>query len=300
MSQDDIRMYEELLQLLKKRLDEHEIDLASYSELKDRYTEKLEKTKELFKFQKDAPSVKIAGEKTLTQDSLTVSGAATIAGGKILKDIRISGAGKISSSVECRSLRCSGAVKTLGNIIAHGEVKCSGSFRCDGNLKGDENATFNGSAKIAGDVVLNGNLTVSGSFKSSKNTQTVKGAVFAGSTTIGGNLLSENSIKIGGKARIEKNILCENILIEGRRTVFESWFFRKQKKLVNVMGNIIAQNEVDVQDVHVYKNIKGRIVKLGPNTQIDGTVYYVEDLFLSDSVKLVKEPKKISQDELKL
>ena len=62
----------------------------------------------------------------------------------------------------------------------------------------------------------------------------------------------------------------------------------------------MAQKNVDIQDVNVHKNIKGRTVKLGPNTQVQGTVYYVEDLFLSDSVKLSREPIQIKQEELKL
>jgi len=293
-------MHEELLRLLEERRKKAEIDKESYEELKERYKQKLERVKEELKFHKDAPIVKVAGERTITQETLTVSGAATIAGGKIMRDIRVSGAGKIASSVECNSLRCSGSLKALGDIIAHGEIKCSGSFRCEGNIQGEQNATFSGSAKINGEVVISGNLSVSGSYNSYKNTQAIKGASLTGSTTVGGNLLSENSIKIGGKARIDKNILCESILIEGRRTVFESWFFRKQKKLVRVHGSIIAQKDIDIQDVHVSKNIKGRTVKLGPNSYVEGTVYYVEDLFLSDSVKLVREPQKITQEELKL
>ncbi len=300
MSQDDIRMYKELLQLLEERREKEEIDQASFVELKERYTEKLEKAKEALKFHTNAPIVKVAGEKTLTQDTLTVSGSATIDGGKIMRDIRISGAGRITNPIECKSLKCSGAVKAFGNIIAHGEVKCSGSFKCDGNLYGDENATFSGSAKVTGEVVIQGNLTTSGAYRSGKNTQAVKGASLTGASTILGNLLSENSIKIGGKARIEKNILCESILIEGRRTVFESWFFRRQKKLVNVLGSIIAHKDVDIQDVNVRKNVKARTVKLGPNTLVEGKVFYVEDLFLSDSVKLQHEPEKITQDQLKL
>ena len=299
MSQDDIRMYEELLQLLEERRQKAEIDKTSFIELKERYSEKLKKAKEDLKYHKDAPAVTVAGEKTITQDTLTVSGAATIAGGKIMRDIRIAGAGKISGPIECKSLKCSGALKAY-NIKAHGEVKCSGSFRVEGDLHCDENVTFSGSAKATGEVIIQGHLTVSGSYKSGKNTQAEKGASLTGSTTIEGNLLSKNSIKTGGKARIAKNILCENILIEGRRTVFESWFFRKRKKLVNVMGSIVVQKDVDVQDVNVQKDIKGRTVKLGPNTYVNGTVYYVEDLFLSDSVKLNHEPKQIKQEELKL
>lgn len=300
MSQNDIRMYKELLELLEKRMNEGDIDKASYAELKERYTQKLKATRQEFEFRKDAPDIKVSGAKTFTQDSVSVSGAATISGGKIERDIRISGAGKISGDVECNSLRCSGAIKAYGNVLAHGEVKCSGSFRCDKDLNADENASFSGSAKIYGETVVQGHLTVTGSYRSDKNTQAIKGATLTGSTTIRANLLSENSIKIGGKARIEKNIICENVLIEGRRTVFESFFFRKAKKLVTVHGSIIAHNEVDIQDVRVNKNIKARTVKLGPNTLVEGTVYYVEDLFMADSVRLMKDPKKVSQDDIKL
>jgi len=300
MSQNDIRMYKELLDLLEKRMDEGDIDKASYSELKERYTQKLETARQEFEFRKDAPNIKVSGAKTFSKDSVTVSGAATISGGKIERDIRVSGSGKISGDVECNALRCSGAIKAYGNVLAHGEVKCSGSFKCDRDLIADENVSFSGSAKIYGKTIVNGYLTVTGSFKSEKNTVAVRGATLTGSTTIGADLFSENSIKIGGKARIEKNIICDSVLIEGRRTVFESFFFRKAKKLVTVNGSIIAQNEVDIQDVRVYKNIKARTVKLGPNTLVEGTVYYVEDLFMADSVKLMKEPKKISQEEIRL
>lgn len=300
MSQNDIRMYKELLDLLDKRKEEGEIDKASYEELKERYTEKLGLARQELEFRKDAPDIKVSGSKTFTQDSITVSGAARISGGKVERDIRISGSGKISGDVECKALRCSGSVKAYGNVLAHGEVKCSGSFKCEKDLHTDENASFSGSARVSGETVVQGHLSVTGSYRSEKNTQAIKGATLTGSSTIGANLLSENTIKIGGKARIEKNILCDSVLIEGRRTVFESWFFRKAKKIVTVYGSIIAQNEVDVQDVKVFKNIKGRVVKLGPNTLVEGRVFYVEDLFMADSVKLMKDPKKVSQEEIKL
>jgi cytoskeletal protein CcmA (bactofilin family) len=300
MSQNDIRMYKELLELLEKRMNEGDIDKASYVELKERYTQKLEQTRQEFEFRKDAPNIKVSGSKTFTQDSVTVSGAATISGGKIERDIRISGSGKISGDVECRALRCSGAVKAYGNVLAHGEVKSSGSFRCDKDLNVGENASFSGSAKIFGKTSVQGHLSVTGSFRGAKNTEAVRGATLTGSTVIEGDLFSENAIKIGGKARVLKNILCDSVLIEGRRTVFESFFFRRAKKLVTVEGSIIAHSEVDIQDVRVLKNIKARTVKLGPNTLVEGTVYYVEDLFLADSVRLNKEPKKISQEEIKL
>ena len=300
MSQNEIKMYRELLDLLEKRYDDGEIDKASYVELKERYNLKLEKTREDVELLKEAPEIRVSGSKTISKDAMTIAGSASIAGGKVMRDIRISGSGKINDDIECKAFKCSGSVKAFGNIITHGDIKCSGSFRCDKNIEGDGNAIFSGSSKIYGELVVKGKLSASGSYKSEKNTQADNGISLSGASSIYGNLLSQNTIKIAGKATIEKNILCENLIVEGRRTVFESWFFRKRKKLVRVMGSIVAQNEVDVQDISVEKDIKGRIVKLGPNTSIYGKVYYVEDLFLSEGVNLEKEPIKIGEEDLKL
>ncbi|MCG3215167.1 MAG: hypothetical protein KAS63_00470 [Candidatus Heimdallarchaeota archaeon] len=300
MTQNEIQMYKELLELLEKRYDNGEIDKESYKELKERYKEKLEGVREELRSLKDAPEIKVSGEKTLTKDSVTVSGSARISGGKVMRDIRISGSCRINGDVECKALKCSGAVKTYGNIIAHGEIKCSGSFKSEGYLHGDNNATFSGAAKIGGELVIQGKLSASGSYKVDGNTQAKQGVAISGTSQIYGSILSQNTVKIGGKSNVEKDIICENLIIEGRRTVFESWFFRKLKKLVHVYGNIVAQNEIDIQDVVVEKDIKGRSVKLGPNTLVLGTVYYVEDLFLSEGVKLENESVKIEQADLKL
>ena len=300
MSQNEIKMYRELLDLLEKRYDNGEIDKKSYVELKERYNSKLEHVREDIELLKEAPVIRVAGSKTISRDSVTIAGTATIAGGKIMRDLRISGSGKINGDVECNALKCSGSVKSIGNIIAHGDIRSSGSFKCEKNVEGDGNATFSGSSKVYGELVIKGKLSASGSYKTEKNTQADKGISLSGSSGVYGNLLSQNTIKIAGKATIEKNILCENLIVEGRRTVFESWFFRKRKKLVRVIGSIVAQNEIDIQDITVERNIKGRVVKLGPNTSVNGKVYYVEDLFLSEGVSLEKEPIKIGEEDLKL
>ena len=52
MSQNDIRMYKELLDLLDKRKEEGAIDKASYEELKERYTEKLSSARQELEFRK--------------------------------------------------------------------------------------------------------------------------------------------------------------------------------------------------------------------------------------------------------
>ena len=293
-------MYKELLELLEQRFDNGEIDKESYRELKERYTMKLEGAREEMELLRDAPQIKVSGAQTLTKDTVTVAGSAKLTGGKVMRNIRIAGSGNIDGDIECNDLKCSGSVKSQGNIVAHGEIKCSGSFKSESYVYGDKNATFSGSAKIGDELVIQGMLSASGSYKTEGNTQAKQGVSISGSSHIYGSILSQNTVKIGGKSNIEKDIVCENLIIEGRRTVFESWFFRKQKKLVHVYGSIVAQNEIDIQDIAVEKDIKGRVIKLGPNTMIYGTVYYVEDLFLSDGVKLEKEPVKIDIQDLKL
>jgi len=300
VSQNEIQMYKELLELLEQRFEKEEIDKESYRELKERYTKKLDEAREERKLLKDAPQIKVSGAQTLTKETVTIAGSAKLSGGKVMRNIRIAGSGNISGDIECNALKCAGSVKSQGSIIAHGEVKCSGSFKSEGFLHGDENASFNGSAKIGDELVIQGKLSASGSFKTEGNTQAKQGVSISGSSHIYGSILSQNTVTIGGKSSIEKDIVCENLIVEGRRTVFESWFFRKQKKLVRVYGNIIAQNEIDIQDIEVEKDVKGRVIKLGPNTMIFGTVYYVEDLFLSDGVKLEKEPVKIELQDLRL
>ncbi len=300
MSKNEIQMYKELLELLEQRFDNGEIDKESYRELKERYTMKLEGVREDLELLKDAPQIKVSGAQSLTKDTVTVAGSAKITGGKVMRNIRISGSGIIDGDIECNDLKCSGSVKSQGSIIAHGEIKCSGSFKSEGFVHGDKNASFSGSAKIGNELVIQGSLSASGSYKTEGNTQAKQGVSIKGSSHIYGSILSQDTIKIGGKSNIEKDIVCENLVVEGRRTVFESWFFRKQKKLVHVYGNVVAQNEIDVQDIAVERDVKGRVIKLGPNTMIYGTVYYVEDLFLSDGVKLENEPVKIDLQDLKL
>ena len=293
-------MYKELLELLEQRFDNGEIDKESYRELKERYTNKLEETREELELLKDAPQIKVSGSQTLTKDTVTVAGSAKLTGGKVMRNIRIAGSGNIAGDFECNDLRCAGSVKSQGKIIAHGEIKCSGSFKSEGFLHGDKNATFSGTTKIEDELVIQGKLSASGSYKTEGNTQAKQGVSISGASQIYGSILSQNTVTIGGNSTIEKDIICENLIVEGRRTVFESWFFRKQKKLVRVYGNIVAQNEIDIQDIEVERDVKGRSIKLGPNTLINGTVYYVEDLFLSEGVKLEKEPVKIDLQDLKL
>jgi len=299
MSENDIEMHIKLLELLEKRHKEGEIDDNSFNELKKRYEKKLKDAKANSEELMITSQIKVAGSQTLTPDSLSVSGSAKISGGKIMRDIRIAGSGKIEGDIECKSIKCSGAAKSTGSITAHGVVKTSGSFKCEDFLHTYEDAIFSGAAKVVGEVIVQGYLKTSGSFKCEDNVQAINGATLSGAATIEGNLVSQKTIDITGKATISGDVVGENIYFKSKRFVFEIKLFRR-RELSTVEGNIFAQNEVDIEDIYIEGDVKGKVVKLGLNTNIHGTVYYVEDLIMTDNVKLENEPVKITEEALKL
>ena len=299
MSMKEIKMYEELLKLLEKRFDDGEIDKQSYVELKRRYSKKLEDAKKSFKRDENIPSISVAGVKSIERDSVSVAGSAKIYGGTLLREIRVSGSGKIMGDIECMGIKASGSLKCLGNVISHADIKCAGAFKCDGSLYADANATFSGSTRIEGEVVIEGVLTTPRSFKCEKSIQARQGVHLSGSSKIEGNILSENIVEINGKANIEGHIVGKDIKIGIGASVFEVLLFRKKER-THVEGSIVAHNEIDIQDVYVEGDVKGRIVRLGPNTKIEGTVFYVDDLLFSEKVSMERKPQKITVEELRL
>ncbi|UJG40100.1 MAG: polymer-forming cytoskeletal protein [Candidatus Heimdallarchaeum aukensis] len=296
MSKNEIVLTKELLELLEKRYKSGEIDEESYKKLKERYEKRLEKA---LKDPSSKIDIKVSGSQMLTDKDLSIAGSSKISGGKILRDIRISGASKIDGDIECNSIKCAGAIKASGNITAHGFVKCSGSFKVDGFLHCDKGAKFSGSAKIGGNALLSGQLVGSGSILVEDNVQADEGVQLSGSIEVQGNILSKKDITLSGKAEILGNIVGENVYIKGRRGVMEIRLF-KRRELSTIEGTIFAKKTVEIEDTYVNKDVKAVTVKLGPNTTVEGTVYYVHELLLADDVKLENEPVQIRIEELKL
>ena len=142
VTKHEMQMYEELLELLEKRFDDGEIDKSNYVELKTRYKQKLEVSKQNQEIHKEASKIYTSGVKSVTEKSLTAAGSTRISGGEVRKDIRIAGSGKIDNDVECNNLKSAGSLKCFGNILAHGDVGCAGSFKCAGSLHVDKDAKF--------------------------------------------------------------------------------------------------------------------------------------------------------------
>jgi len=298
MSKQDIKMYEELLELLEKRHNNGEIDEENYIELKGRYQKKRDEAQKNHELLEKSPQIYSSGVKTISDDSLTVAGSARITGGEIAKDIRISGSGKITSDVVCNQLRASGSLKSSGNITARGDVKCSGSFKCSGYLHGDKDASFSGSAKVVGEVLLKGRLSASGSFSCLKNVQVDNGAKVSGGVNIGGNLISQGTIEIAGKIKTEGNVVGEDVYINKDKDVYRIQL--KSLKPSTIHGSVFGSREVNIVNTHVMKNVKGTNVRIGPFVKVEGKVFYVDNIEIDKKAKLTKEPIQISREELKL
>ena len=291
-------MYEELLELLEKRFDNGEIDKSNYVELKTRYTQKLDAAKQNQEAHKDASKIYTSGVKSVTEESLTAAGSTRISGGEVRKDIRIAGSGKIDDDVECNNLKSAGSLKSFGNIIAHGDVGCSGSFKCSGFLHVDNDAKFTGSAKVEDYVIVQGRISAAGSFSSGSYTQAERGAKFSGSANIDGNLLSKGLVEIAGRIQVEGDLIGEEVLInKGKHTYGHRW--RRFKPSI-ITGNIFATGEVYLGNTHAEGDVKGLNVEIGPYSRVDGVIYYVDNIEISRSAKLEREPIRITRDNLKL
>jgi len=298
VNKHEIQMYEELLELLEKRFDDGEIDKSNYAELKTRYKQKLEASKQDQTMQKEASKIYTAGVKTVTEKSMTAAGSTRISGGAVMKDIRIAGSGKIDNDVECNNLKSAGSLKSFGNIIAHGDVGCAGSFKCAGSLHVDKDAKFSGSAKIEEEVIVKGRISASGSFSSGSLTQAERGVKFSGSSKIHGSLLSQGLVEIAGRTVVEGDLVGEDVLInKGKHAHSHRW---KKLKPSVIDGNVFGTNEVYLGNTSVEGDVKGLRVELGPYSKVEGTIYYVESIEISNKSRIENEPVQIKREDLKL
>lgn len=296
MSDNEVLMYKELLELLEKKYDDGEIDKSNYFELKERYQAKLAQAELESKQNGSVPHIKVSGAKVMSDTLLSASGSAKISGGDLDKDIKIAGSAKIQNDLVCRNLRASGSIKSEGSITANGEVKCSGSFSCGGFLQATGNVKFSGSAKIGGEFITQGKIAASGSFKCNGNAQADQGASFSGSAYADGNLLSQGVIDASGRVEVHGNMVASDIFIN--KNVLHLKFKRGKRSVVE--GTLFALNEVDISNTAVEKDVKGRDVTIGPHTDVKGTVYYVRKIDVHKKADLKSEPVQITEDQLKL
>jgi predicted acyltransferase (DUF342 family) len=188
------------------------------------------------------------------------------------EQISIAGMGRIPGGVMLKKISASGMVKILDDVEING-LECAGYMRSKGSMKSHDDVEISGAARVKGNITVNGKVEIAGSLK-----------VFGS--------LAANEVNIEGYTKIEKNITAENVIIKrGEENVRLPKLSRSK-----IFGDITGHEIVDLKDVRVKGDVRGKIVKIAQNCKVDGTVYYVDDLLVTGSK--IENPVKISIDEL--
>jgi cytoskeletal protein CcmA (bactofilin family) len=223
---------------------------------------------------------------------MKISGSGKLSEMSIKENIVVSGSVKMDGNIECQGFRSSGSTRGEGSLTAHGDVKSSGSFRILGALHGDGNAKFSGSTTIGEEIDIKGVLENSGSLRSGDKIEALQGIRLSGSAKVGGGLFSQKNIDINGSTTIKGDISGDNVYI-GDQSV--SIGRKKSKRPYIVDGNIFAANNVEINNIFVQGDVKGRSVKIGKRTDISGKVYYVDIIEVDDKATLAHAPIQITE-----
>lgn len=322
----------ELLKEIEKKFKEGKLEKKVYLQLKDRYEKKLINAKKGVEAGDYPIAIKISGSQKLTEDTLKFSGSAHLKGGKIKKNVKISGSGIIDGNIECNDLKCSGSLTVNGNSVIHGNLKSSGSFSSEGGIIANGDVKFSASANIGGNLVADGSVESSGSFTCKGYLKTGKdikisgstkvgdfietkgflkcsgsltcynqvtantGVHLSGGTTIGGNLTSDKNIEINGRFEIGKNIQGYDISLNFDKGFLQKRIFKKKKSVLK--GSIRGLNKVEVDNIVVDGDVLGDNITLGSRSDIKGKIYYVNDIQIDEEAQISSEPIKITESEL--
>ena len=262
-------------------------------------------------------------------NNMVFSGSATISDLVTDKAIITSGTCAIQGNLECNGFRSSGTLHGIGNILTHKNFASSGTIKLEGEIECEGNAKFSGSAKIYGNIVikrslissgilnLNGPLKVGLEALSSGTTKcdsllvngllSVSGSVNAlevkagdgikssGSLSVTKDIDSSKFVDITGKLKAGGNIYGDSVLID---------YSRKEKILrfnnfhYFVSGNINAKDLVSINRTLVEGDIRGRSVIIERYSQVNGTIYYVDDYIIDDKAKISNPPVQIKLEDL--
>jgi len=323
----------ELLKEIENKYKEGKIEEKIYVQLKERYEKKLENAQKRIEAGDYPRAIKISGSQKLTEDTLKFSGSAHLKGGKINKNVKISGSGRIEGDIECIDLKCSGSLTAHGNLMLFGNLKSSGSFTSDGSIKARGNVKFSASANIGENLLAGGSTESSGSFRCNGYLKTGRDIKMSGSTIIGdfidsegylkcsgslscvnqvialsgvdlsggaqigGHLTSAKNIEISGRFEVGKNVQGYDISLNFEKSFFGKILSKKKKSIVE--GSVLGLNQVELDNIFVNGDVAGDTINIGPSSIIKGNVFYVSDIEINEEAQISNKPVKITESELK-
>lgn len=174
------------------------------------------------------------------------------------ENIKIAGSGVISSG-EYKDVRISGAAKITGDIVAE-SIKISGSVKAEGELKANE-IKIAGSCKALGDLKAK-TVSISGSVNIEANID-AEDLKIAGIIKCSGDLNGEN-IYVDSKASTLNNVFGENIFI-GMENGRNTWLKANEV-------NLIEATKVEINHCKV-KTIRATDIVIDINCTVDVVEY---------------------------
>lgn len=245
------------------------------------------------------------------------------------KAIITSGTCTIQGNLECNGFRSSGTLHGIGNILTHKNFASSGTVKLEGAIECEGNAKFSGSAKIHGNIVIkrsfissgmlnlhgplkvglealssgstkcdsllvNGLLSVSGSVNALE-VKAGEGIKSSGSLSVTNDIDSSKFVDITGKLHAGGNIYGDNVLIDYSR---KEKIIKFNKFHYFVTGNIHAKDMVSINRTKVGGDLRGRSIIIERYSQVDGTIYYVDDYIIDEKAKISNTPVQIRLEDL--
>jgi cytoskeletal protein CcmA (bactofilin family) len=237
---------------------------------------------------------------------LKIAGSMTVPGGKF-KKVSISGAGNITSPVECEDFTVSGMSTVIGDVTTN-SMTISGNANINGNmvasaLKVSGNIEINGNIKVD-DLNIYGYSKISGNVVSNK--VQIHGGLFVGGDLTSEELISKGGLNIDGQINsgnidISVHFPCkvreiggEKIRVQkGRGTKFKqfiiSWFTSNIYPL-GLKCDIIECDDVYLECTTA-ATVRGNNVVIGGDCKIDLVEY--KDYYEVSKDSFVKEYRKI-------
>lgn len=241
----------------------------------------------------------------------SVAGLSFLDGGIYEQKLSIAGRTSVKTDLITKNLAIAGSARIKGMVASSEKSSIAGSITID------ENALFGGPLSIGGRLSVGGNLVLSGGLRLGGRV-TVNDYVVADSplkingTLITKSIRTNDLLELKGKISVQEDVIAKTIELKDGSGIIEGNLYASDIKLIRdestgkdltsalglfsyikdvlirtirgmsssnlqVNGHVIADH-VTLDNITIGGDLYIKSGKLGPNTRIKGTVYYLDSL----------------------
>lgn len=253
------------------------------------------------------------------KDKSTIAGFGFIDGGNFEGDVKLAGRTSSKDPIICENLKIAG-VGNLRNFVAvKNQSSLAGTVRIGGHAIFGGETKIAGTLKVLEHIITSGDMTLAGKVNVEGHLLTESHIELSGRLTAR-SLHSLDTVLITGRISLEEDLKAQTIVfhkaagyvsgnikaehvrlakdvtdldvprqrLSNPVDVFNLVFSIMKRSLFGtgsrplfVEGDVIAK-EISVDNMDVGGDVRGDIVRIGPNTQIEGKIYYQSDIELPD------------------